>query len=167
MILKNVESDNETIHTILLQYCWETYPVPRGSLSWSKRYFSKRLTFPRFFISLVYFAPTRSPRSPKRFLDLQTSYAVPSDIFREQSPVQIKPIIKFDLNKKGKEHIYILITKYPNFFHLSNDEFICTNATNHKIMTTDERLIYIKQYRFPSIHKDEINKQVQDLLINS
>jgi len=84
-----------------------------------------------------------------------------SNISQEDSFEQIKTLLRLEyLNKERKEHVYILITKYQNFFHLLNDKFTCTDATNHKIITTDERPIYIKQYCFPPIHKDKINKQV-------
>jgi len=34
----------------------------------------------------------------------------------------------------------------------------------HQIPTADDRLINIRQYRFPQIYKKEINKQVEELL---
>lgn len=35
-----------------------------------------------------------------------------------------------------------------------------TNSISHKIQTTDENPVYIKQYRHPPTHKDEIQKQL-------
>ena len=36
----------------------------------------------------------------------------------------------------------------------------------HKINTTDNHPVYTKQYRYPPIHKEEINKQIEALLDN-
>jgi len=40
------------------------------------------------------------------------------------------------------------------------------NITAHKIIIIDDRPINIKQYRFPPFYKDEINKQVKELMMN-
>jgi len=42
-----------------------------------------------------------------------------------------------------------------------------TDVTAHKIVTTDDKPINTKQYRFSLFHKDEINKQVKDLMMNN
>ena len=39
-----------------------------------------------------------------------------------------------------------------------------TNILQHQISTTDDRPINTRQYRFPQIHKEEINRQVEELL---
>jgi len=70
------------------------------------------------------------------------------------------------LNREEAEHVTELINKYSDLFQLQDEELSCTNAIEHKITTTDERPINTKQYRFPPVHKDEINKQVNDLLNN-
>ena len=44
------------------------------------------------------------------------------------------------------------------------DKLGSTNVTQHTIITTDEVPIKTKQYRYPLVHKDEINKQVDSLL---
>jgi len=41
-----------------------------------------------------------------------------------------------------------------------------TGVTTHRITTVDGRPISTKQYRLSPSHKDEINKQVKDLLEN-
>jgi len=59
-----------------------------------------------------------------------------------------------------------IINKYSDLFQLPDKELSCTNVIKHKIITTDEKPVNTKQYRFPPIHKNEINKQVEDLLNN-
>lgn len=68
------------------------------------------------------------------------------------------------LNREEREHVENLVEKHDDLFHLPNDLLTCTNKIAHKITTTDERPISTKQYRFPPVHKDEINKQINSLL---
>lgn len=39
-----------------------------------------------------------------------------------------------------------------------------TNAIEHKITTTDDQPVFTRQYRFPPAHKDEITKQIGELI---
>jgi len=70
------------------------------------------------------------------------------------------------LNRKEALHVQNLITKYSDIFHLPDDKPECTNVIKHTITTVDEQPVNTKQYRFPPIHKDEIDKQVKQLLHN-
>jgi len=70
------------------------------------------------------------------------------------------------LNCEETKHVTELIHKYSDLFQLPDEELSCTNVIKHRINTTDERPINTKQYRFPPIHKNEIDKQVNDLLNN-
>ncbi|XP_011859426.1 PREDICTED: uncharacterized protein LOC105556922 [Vollenhovia emeryi] len=71
------------------------------------------------------------------------------------------------LNSEEKDELISLIHKNSDRFQLPSDPFECTNATQHSIPTINELPIHTKQYRFPPIHKDEINKQVDGLLKNN
>jgi len=70
------------------------------------------------------------------------------------------------LNREETEHVTKLIDRYSDLFQLPDEELSCTNAIKHRIITTDERSVNTKQYRFPPIHKNEIDKQVSNLLNN-
>jgi len=59
-----------------------------------------------------------------------------------------------------------IINKYSDLFRLPDEPLDHTDITAHKIVTTDDRPISTKQYRFLPFHKDEINKQVEDLMKN-
>lgn len=71
------------------------------------------------------------------------------------------------LNKEGKEHVQKLLRDHHDIFRLPNDNLKCTGNIAHKINTTDDTPINTKQYRYPPIHKEEINKQINELLDNS
>jgi len=49
-------------------------------------------------------------------------------------------------------------------FHIFGEKLISTHVLQHQIPTTDDRPINTQQYRFSQIHKEEINKHVEELL---
>ena len=55
-----------------------------------------------------------------------------------------------------------LITEADDIFYLPDEKLGATDVFVHRIPTIDEFPVNSKQYRFPEIHKDEINKQVQE-----
>lgn len=68
------------------------------------------------------------------------------------------------LNAEELSHVEELIEKNSDCFHLPDEKLNHTNVLEHRIPTTNEIPIHTRQYRFPVIHKDEINKQVNELL---
>jgi len=67
------------------------------------------------------------------------------------------------LNKEEAIHIRRIINKYSDLFRLPDEPLGHTDVTTHKIVTTDDKPISTKQYRFLSFYKDEINKQVKQI----
>lgn len=70
------------------------------------------------------------------------------------------------LNAEEQDHVKGLINKTSDLFRLPGEPLKYTHIVAHKIATTDDKPINTKQYRFPPVHKDEINKQVADLIKN-
>ena len=71
------------------------------------------------------------------------------------------------LKHLDKEEISVvreLITEAADIFHLPGEKLGATNVLVHRIPTIDEFPVNLKRYRFPAIHKDAINKQVQEQL---
>lgn len=68
------------------------------------------------------------------------------------------------LNVEEKANIVSMVTKHLDRFHLSDEKLEITNAIQHSISTIDEVPIHTKQYRYPPIYKEEIDKQVGKLL---
>jgi hypothetical protein len=68
------------------------------------------------------------------------------------------------LNKEEKDHVKTLVKLHENLFKLPDEPLTLTNKITHKINTTDNNPINVKQYRFPPIHKKEIDKQINDLI---
>ena len=78
----------------------------------------------------------------------------------------------FDLNKLRTEHmnpeertaIEKVVSEFQDIFHLGNQPLSFTNRIKHKIRTTDEIPIYSRNYRFPEIYREEIDRQVEEML---
>jgi hypothetical protein len=80
---------------------------------------------------------------------------------------QLKSSLRLEhLNREEREHVERLINYHADLFRLPNESLTFTNKIAHRISTTDEYSIHTKQYRFPPIHKDEINKQIKELIDN-
>ena len=70
------------------------------------------------------------------------------------------------LNKEEKQHVENLIKKYANRFHIPGEPLGATTVLQHNIPRTDDQRIFSKQYRFPPVHKEEISRQVNELIEN-
>ena len=70
------------------------------------------------------------------------------------------------MNPEEKLHVQRILCKYHDLFHLPDEKLGHTNAIQHGIQTMDPVPVNTKQYRFPPVHKKEIDKQVKILLEN-
>lgn len=68
------------------------------------------------------------------------------------------------LNIDERNNVTTLIRNHHERFHLPVEQLSSTHILRHRIPTVDGYPINTKQYRFPQIHKTEINRQVQELL---
>lgn len=59
-----------------------------------------------------------------------------------------------------------MIKESTDLFHLPGDRLTYSDAVTHKIETVDSIPVNVRQYRFPPIHKEEINRQIGELLDN-
>ena len=57
-----------------------------------------------------------------------------------------------------------ILTKYADRFYLTGDIMPATNVIEHEIPTTTNIPIRIKQFRHPPVLKEEINRQVKEML---
>ena len=106
-------------------------------------------------------------------VDLKRSSLNESDRFSEQEVAHAKrlcDIVKLlnleKLNDEEKTSLLQIINAFPYQFHLPTDKLGCTSVVAHKIITTDEKAVYVRQYRQPQIHKEEIKNHVKKLLEN-
>lgn len=66
--------------------------------------------------------------------------------------------------REDRESIIDICTEFNYIFHLEGDNLTCTNTIMHEIKTTTDVPIASKIYRFPEIHKEEVNKQISKML---
>lgn len=68
------------------------------------------------------------------------------------------------LNEEEAESLYEVCSQYSDIFHLPGDRLTCTDAIQHEIITTSSNPINTKSYRFPEVHKNEVNSQINKML---
>ena len=70
------------------------------------------------------------------------------------------------MNQVEYEHVERLIINSADRYQIPGEPLEATNVLQHSISTTDDSPIFARQYRFPPVHKEEITKQVDELLKN-
>lgn len=68
------------------------------------------------------------------------------------------------MNEEEKTAIINLIKHFSDIFYSENSPLTFTNQIKHEIQTKDEIPIYAKTYRYPEIHKNEIQTQINKML---
>lgn len=89
-----------------------------------------------------------------------TQYPDKSEKFRE-----ISSRLRTDhLNAEEKANLISLCKEYSDIFYLENETLTFTNKIKHKINTTDEIPVHSKTYRYPYVHREEVQQQIQKML---
>lgn len=79
----------------------------------------------------------------------------------------LKSQIRIDhLNSEEKTQLLPIINKYHDIFYQENKKLSFTSAIKHSIRTTTNIPIFTKSYRYPYIHKNEVENQIQEMLNN-
>lgn len=68
------------------------------------------------------------------------------------------------LNEEEKASLHGIINEYDDVFHVEGDSLSMTNLTEHEINTENHPPISVKTYRYPEVHKAEVEKQIKKLL---
>lgn len=69
------------------------------------------------------------------------------------------------LNPEEQKSILDLCIQYKDIFHLSEQDILTsTNSITHEIDITNPSPVYTKSYRYPEIHKKEVNRQIDKML---
>lgn len=68
------------------------------------------------------------------------------------------------MNEEEKTAISNLVRKYSSIFHTGNEPLTCTANVEHHIRTTSEVPVYSRNYRFPEIYRQEVDKQIKEML---
>lgn len=85
----------------------------------------------------------------------------------KNTEIPIDQLIRTDhMNPEQKEKITKLCTTFSSLFHKNSENLTFSNIVKHTVPTTDNNPVYTKTYRYPQIHKEEVQRQMQDLLKN-
>lgn len=68
------------------------------------------------------------------------------------------------LNREEKSVLLDAVQEYEDVFYREGDDLSFSNVVKHKIETKDEIPVHSKSYRYPFIHKEEVQRQTADML---
>lgn len=101
----------------------------------------------------------------------EKEYEKTINYFNEIKPVdsilnnEVKKDLRTDhLNKEEKQILYKLIKECDGAFYKKGDDLTFTNHVKHNIPTEDNSPIYTRIYRYPEIHKKEVDRQIKEML---
>lgn len=68
------------------------------------------------------------------------------------------------LNKEESRALLKVCKEFEDIFFKEGEKLTFTNMIKHKISTTDDIPIYTKSYRYPYVHKEEVRRQIDEML---
>lgn len=68
------------------------------------------------------------------------------------------------LNPEERTNLEALCAQYADVFYLEGEPLTFTNRIKHRIKTTDELPVYSKTYRYPYVHRQEVQEQIAKML---
>lgn len=93
------------------------------------------------------------------------NFYIVNEEFQQTEPI-LQQIRTSHMNSEEKSQILRIIKEYQHVFYEPNSKLTFTGEIKHKIDTIDNIPICTKTYRYPYIHKDEVQKQIQEMLDN-
>ena len=89
----------------------------------------------------------------------ETQAATEARILKILDSLDLEP-----LSEEERNHVIKIVTKFTNQFHLPDDPISFMDLIQHKINTNGALPVNIKQFRHPPNIRDEIQRQVKELL---
>lgn len=68
------------------------------------------------------------------------------------------------LNSEEKPALLKTLAKYSTILHKDSEKLSCTSTIQHRIRTVDDIPVHTKTYRYPQVHKAEVEKQIDEML---
>lgn len=68
------------------------------------------------------------------------------------------------VNSEERHQLLEILRQYQDLFYKEGDKLTFTHEVHHEIITTTNNAIYSKIYRYPRIHEQEIERQIQEML---
>lgn len=99
---------------------------------------------------------------------------VTAELFNEQSATIYQPSDRVSevlsklrtdhLNPEERANLESLCAQYADVFYIDGEPLTFTNKIKHSIHTTDELPVYTKTYRYPFVHRQEVQDQISKML---
>lgn len=103
--------------------------------------------------------------SPVKIENIKTESFCIYNIGEETQQLPISEQIRVEhLNSEEKTKLLQLINKFKKIFYTENSDLTFTNAIKHEIRTVNNIPINTKTYRYPYIHKEEVGRQIKEML---
>lgn len=85
--------------------------------------------------------------------------------FDNSKEIDIKDLLRIShLNQEERTLLLKSCRKYSDVFYKEGQELTFSNKIRHSIPTTNDVPIYTKSYRYPYVHKAEVQEQIAKLL---
>lgn len=68
------------------------------------------------------------------------------------------------MNAEERANLLALCKEYSDIFYLDDEPLTFTNRIKHRISTTDEIPVHSKTYRYPFVHRQEVQSQIKKML---
>lgn len=85
-----------------------------------------------------------------------------------ESQTRVKEVISRlrtdHLNMEERTNLEALCAKYADVFYIEGEPLTFNNKIKHSIKTTDEQPVYTKSYRYPFVHRQEVQRQITKML---
>lgn len=76
----------------------------------------------------------------------------------------LNKLIRDDMNQEEITELRKIINKNRDLFFQEGQQLTHTHEIQHQIITTVDKPIYSKIYRYPQIHEEEITRQMKEML---
>lgn len=87
-----------------------------------------------------------------------------ADVFMSEANINNKFKICDNLNEEDSMKIKSLLNSYKDLFYKDGDILTCTKKIKHRIITQNEIPVYTKSYRYPVVHRQEVDEQIEEML---
>lgn len=87
-----------------------------------------------------------------------------SDMLTSRAKAVLSKLRTDHLNEEEKRNLQSLCSQFADVFYLENEPLTFTNKIKHSIKTSDEIPVYTKSYRYPFIHRQEVQEQINKML---
>ena len=101
---------------------------------------------------------------PEEYLELNNLHITPEEE-KTTERKNIEHLLRTDhLNREEKNQLLKLCKRYNDIIYIEGEQLTFSNQIKHTINTTDDVPIYMKSYRYPYIHKQEVQDQISKML---